>query len=118
MFNASELRRRVSDHRIATKDVEASFGETFRIKQLNLLERDEYQLLAFGDDGKLRKDLMKGNKARLIAMCLIDPDTNTTFADSDLIVLAFSIEQIDELFDACVEFNNLKPKAKEEAAGN
>ena len=118
MFNAAELRRRANDHQINTKDVETSFGDVFRIKQLNLLERDEYQLLAFGDDGKLRTELMKGNQARLIAMCLIDPDTGSTFADVDLIVVAFTIEQIDELFDACFEFNNLKPKAKEEAAGN
>lgn len=119
MLNRAQLRERASTRVVATKDVETSFGLAVRIKQLNLLERDEFQLAAFGENGKLEKDLMKGNKARLIAMCLVDPEANdSSFADEEMIVAAFTVVEIDELFRACFDFNGLGKDAKEEAAGN
>lgn len=121
MLNASSIAEKVAARRAAgrpTKEITLpKCGESMRIRQLNLLERDDYNLSMLGESGKLDHDKLRGNKARLIAACAVD-DSNKPFLGIDDIVEGLDLEDIDFAHDNCVEFNGLGKKATEEAGGN
>lgn len=91
--------------------------DTVRFRALNLIERDEYNVAILNEEGRLDPSKLPGNKARLLAMCIVDDDGDNFMSTSD-VVACWDPPDIDTLHKFCSEMNGLGAKAVEEAAGN
>lgn len=116
MLNAARIAERKGR---PTKYVEKEIGgESFRCRVLKLTERDDYQLAMLDEKtGKPDISRLRGGKARLIAMCLVDADGSKVGTPND-IEDAFDPSEIDAIHEWVQEVNGMSPKAVEEAAGN
>jgi hypothetical protein len=116
MLNAARIAERKNRPR-KIESHQTSFGEEISIRQLNLLERDDYNLSVIGDDGKVDVSRLRGNKARLIALCLVDEEGKKLLTEQDVIE-AFNVNEIDEINDLCAKANGLQKDAVAVEAGN
>lgn len=117
MLNAASIAARKSRARKTEVVTLPGSSEQVRLRVLDLLERDDYNLAMLGDDGRVAPEKLRGNKARLIAKCAID-EAGNPIGDAQAIIDAFDVPEIDFLHAACERINNIGRAATAEAAGN
>lgn len=80
--------------------------------------RDRYESSLSVREGKKVIPNMENARARLVAMCMIDPDTRERlYSDKEVEALGKrSAKALDRVWDACRDLSGLRAEAVEEAA--
>jgi hypothetical protein len=115
MLNAARIAERKNrPAKIVEKEI---CGENFRCRVLKLSERDDFQLGMLDKTGKPDIANLRGGKARLIALCLVNEEGSRLCSAQD-VEDAFDPTEIDEVHEWVQTVNGMQPKVNEEAAGN
>jgi hypothetical protein len=89
-------------------------GGSVRLREMNGLERDQFEVTAFREkgDGKTRIDPMF-LRARLVARCLVDENDNRLYGDDEIEQLNVDLPAsvLAKIFDAAQKLNGVEPGA-------
>jgi hypothetical protein len=94
---------------------------TFRLRELSGTDRDRFEIAAFKEeDGKRTVDPLY-LRARLVAICAVDPESGKrVYSDEEIVILSDGMpaSSLSKLFEAAQKLNGLDAVAVETAAKN
>jgi hypothetical protein len=130
MSTIERIKNRKSKDRGFIEKMELTGPEDFvYLKKLSMIELNEFQLSAVGEDGKVKTAAFAKMQSLLVALTVCDENRNLVFVkesinegespyDHEAVNEAFEVAAIQKIFLRAKELNGLNDKTKEEAAGN
>lgn len=107
---------------LKTEDIQVpEWGDAWvRVRTLQANERDHFEASTVIRDGKKTRPNLENIRARLVLLCLVDPDTGERlFQEEDTFPLGGkSAAALDRIFTVCQRLNGLRDEDVDELAKN
>jgi hypothetical protein len=95
------------------------WGDSVLIKMLTAEQRDEYNEATFKTDGDKVVVDRRNNRAKLVALSLVDEDGNSQFTLDEAVALGKkNSDAIDRIYRAALKLNGMDAKSVEELEKN
>lgn len=89
------------------------------VREMTAAERDEYEAYLLDNRGPDEKTNLRGVRARLVVLTLVDKDGNRIFADSDIDAVGRKgARSIEPIVEAAMKLNAMRKKDVEALAKN
>lgn len=89
------------------------------VREMTAAERDEYEAYLLDNRGPDEKKNLRGVRARLVVLTLVDKDGNRIFADSDIDAVGRKgARSIEPIVEAAIKLNAMRKKDVEALAKN
>lgn len=89
------------------------------VREMTAAERDEYEAYLLDNRGPDEKTNLRGVRARLVVLTLVDKDGNRIFSDSDIDAVGRKgARSIEPIVEAAMKLNAMRKKDVEALAKN